>query len=263
MIIRHLLFCILSTILFFNSATITLAADLDADIPIAFILKNKHLAVTFQKTDAGPRLAFIQYLPTGQTYRFDNSEEIALAIVRPEDINDPKLIPHYKLHNKFQLAGINVDPDKSKAAIQFADDSLEAQIKYQLYPDAPVLQKTMVCTARERSVYIAGICLWNLKPVGLSLIWPKSKNTWGQPSVLIGSGDGCFITSEWPRSRNSMDTDGKINIEHRPGYNLKPGRPHEVATGAIGFFECKSESTTEKLEAARQSFFAHMVRRIN
>ena len=40
------------------------------------VLDNKHLAVTFEPSDAGPRLRTIEHRATGTTYRFVDSQEV-------------------------------------------------------------------------------------------------------------------------------------------------------------------------------------------
>ncbi|MHC4445004.1 MAG: alpha-amylase family protein [Planctomycetota bacterium] len=256
---RNLCLLISSAVLFFNANTNTLALETKS---AEFVLENKHLTVTFEQSDTGPRIASIQHLPTKQTYRFGNSEEIGLAVVRPQDINNPKLKPNYKLQNKFRFVGITADPDKTRAILRFADDTLEIQVKYELQDYRPLLQKTVTCSAKQHAVYVAGVTLWRLKALNLKPIWPTNKRLWGQPVVLSGKTDGCFLTLEWPMARHEIHEDGQISIDYHPGYQISPGNSQEIATGSVGFFQCKSESLTDKLETARQSFFHHMAQRI-
>ena len=66
------------------------AACAQTAAPQAFVLRNEHLAATFATSDSGPRLAAVEHRSTGEVYRFERSEEIAMAIVPRERVSDPK-----------------------------------------------------------------------------------------------------------------------------------------------------------------------------
>ena len=138
------------------------------------VLDNKHLAVTFEPSDAGPRLRTIEHRATGTTYRFGDSQEISMFLVRPEVIHDATLSVQYALQNDFQFDHLKVDADGTRVLFRFRHELVQADITYELDPVVPIFRKTIVCRAAEKGVYVAGVRQWMLKPVGLPLAWPKS-----------------------------------------------------------------------------------------
>ena len=191
------------------------------------VLQNKHLAVTFEPSDTGPRLRTITHRAAGTTYRFVDSEEIAMFLVRPEEVHDANLSVRYALQKDFQFDHLTVEADGTRVLFHFRHELVQAVVTYELAPETPVFRKTITCKATEKGPYVAGIRQWMLKPDGLPLAWPKSGRL-GQPAVLLCKQSGCLLTLEWPRAR-VLSENGEIRLSYRPGYQLAPGQSQQVA----------------------------------
>ena len=225
------------------------------------VLRNDHLTVTFRPSADGPRLSQIEHCATGEVYRFERSEVVVMAIVDPEQVHDPKAKVRYALQNGFTFEGAELARDGTRAVLRFGHPLLRIDVAYQLHPDAPVIQKTTVCTGGAKGAYVAGINQWLVKPAGLTMAWPRS-GTHGQPAVVLGGAGGYFLTLEWPRAR-AVSIQGDVRLGCRPGYEIAAGKSREVGAGAIGFFERPNGSDREAaLEAARRAFFVHVADRV-
>jgi hypothetical protein len=228
--------------------------------PTPFVLQNKALAVRFEDSPAGPRLASIDYQPTKDSYVFSDSQEISLAVVRPQAIHDPQAKVDYELQSDFRFSDAAAAKDKRSVIFYFLHDLVRAQVHYELDADKPVLHKTISCSAREGGAYVAGVRQWMLKSAGMELAWPAKSGTFGQPAVLLKPASGCLMTLEWPRQQVLSD-EGGIHIEYRPGFNLTGGEPLEVSRGSIVFFGKQANEKNTTLETARRAFFAHVANR--
>ena len=224
------------------------------------VIENEHLAVTFEQSEAGPRLASVVDRATRETYAFENAEEVALAVVPPEAVSNPKTRVTYRLQDGYRFEGFSVGEGQDTVTLRFAGDLVDVAVTYRLQSDAAVLRKETVCTANERGAYVAGVTLWIVKPTDLSLAWPKNKGS-GQLAVLLADRGGCFVTLEWPQARIAM-IEGDIRIAYRPGHLLEAGETRQVAAGSMGFFSTADTSEEEKLEAARKAFFKHVADRV-
>ena len=242
------------------SAIVAVTVGTDAALPPPAVLRNEHLEVTFRPSPEGFRLASVLHRETGQSYRFEQSQEIAIAAVHPAKVHDPKVRVAYRLQEDFRSEDASIASDRTSLVLRFVDDLVQADVTYQLQPDAPVLRKSTVCTAGPEGAYVAGVTHWMVKPEGLPMAWPKS-GAYGQPAVLLADDGGCFLTLEWPRAR-SVSIGGDVRLAYRPGYLLAPGQSREVAAGSIGFFGTRGQSAESRLEDARQAFFAHVLDRV-
>ena len=234
------------------------ATHAQAAAPDSFVLHNDHLVVTFAKSDAGPRLASVEHRATGDVYRFERSEEVALAIVPPERVGDPKCRPRYRFQNGFKFERADVDGSGTRATLHFRHALLSADVSYELESHAAVLRKTVACTAGKGGAYVAGVTLWLAKLSDAQHAWPKRDAT-GQPAVLLQDRSGCFLTLEWPMA-HFASLKGDVRLGYRPGYAIAAGESREVGAGAIGFFEQRAGQ--QGLEAGRRAFFAHVADRV-
>jgi len=227
----------------------------------AFSLQNERLSVEFEMSGMGPRMTAVTVLATDRTCRFGNVQEIGLAVVPPERVHDPELVPRYRMQDEYCYVAGSLQREGTSVDFVLTNEQLQARTAYELAPGTTVLRKTVTCTAGENAVYVAGVMPWNLRPLGVSALLPKPGAT-GQPMVFADEQGGYFLTLESPLVRNILSQDGHVQIEYRPGYRLSPGESREVASSAIGFFECNSESSDRKIEAARQSFFAYVAEQV-
>ena len=222
------------------------------------VLRNEHLMVTIQKADAPGSLQAIEYRKAAQTCRFEDDRPFSLFVVPAESIHDPKLPVEFAAQGEFRLDGVDAASDSTRVLFRFQHPLVQVEVNYQLDAQAPVLRKTVVCKAKEKAVYVAGVRQWMLKPIDLSLVWPKS-GTFGQPAVLLTEKGGCILTLEWPRAE-VISENSEITVGYRPGYPLAPGQSQEVAAGSVVCFRRSFEK--EPLDAARHAFFDHMVARV-
>ncbi len=172
-------------------AALILWAASSSAIAQPVILRNEHLTVTFTEPPAGPHLASIRHHATDEIYEFARAEEVAMAIVRLENVHDPAYRTRYEFGDAFAFQRIAVDESRRQATLTFTHELIDAKIRYELAGD--VLRKTVACTAKGAGAYVAGVTLWLLKPVELPLAWPKSDSV-GRPALLFGKKSGCFLT---------------------------------------------------------------------
>lgn len=224
-------------------------------------LRNKALTVGFDYSDAGPRLASIRHKPTDDSYIFSDSDEISLAVLRPDEIHDPDTKVNYELQKSFSFDNQTVENNGSSAVFRFSHGMLRVEVRYELQGEAAVLLKTITCTADNRGVYVAGVRQWMLESVGMKLAWPAKSGTFGQPAVLLTETGGCLLTLEWPRAQ-VLEDNGRINVEYRPGFNLEAGESVEVGRGSMVFFRKQANEKQPTLETARQAFYAHVAERV-
>jgi len=228
--------------------------------PKSLVLQNRTLAVRLESSDTGPRLASIDYKPTNDSYIFSDSQEVSLAVLRPQVIHDPKTKVDYELQRNFSFGDAVVAKDKKSVVFHFLHDLVRVEVHYELQSDAPVLHKTITCKARKSGAYVAGVRQWMLKPVNMGLAWPTKSGTFGQPAVLLKPASGCLITLEWPRQQVLSDERG-IRIEYRPGYQLIDRESKEVGTGSMVFFSKQANEQKTSLETTRRVFFKHIAAR--
>jgi hypothetical protein len=234
------------------------AALFQAAAPESVVLRNEHLTVTIQKTDVPGSLQAIESPQTTGTYRFENDRPFSLFVVPAEAIHDPKLPAEFSPPSEFAPDGVDLTGDRTRVVFRFQHPLVQVEVNYQLDAQAPVLRKTIVCKAKEKAAYVAGVRQWTLKPVDIPLAWPKS-GTLGQPAVLLTEKGGCVLTLEWLRAEVTSDN-GQVTVGFRPGYQLAPGQSQEVAAGSILCFQRTFEK--DPLDAARHAFFDHMVARV-
>lgn len=239
--------------------SVLLAAE--PEVPEAVKLVNEHLEVRFEDRGSGLRLDAIKDLAREETYRFEASEEIALALLLPSAIHDPDVQARYEFQDRFQLVSAVVSPGGTGLALRFRHARLTAEVRYELQPDDAVLRKTITCTAGDRGVYVARLTHWMVKLQGFQRSWPPNGAT-GQPAVFFAERGGCFVTLEWPGARIAS-LEGDLRIGFRPGYAMEAGETRQLAAGSIGFFGTRGESAEEKIDQARQAFFRHVTRRVN
>lgn len=221
------------------------------------VLQNKALAVRFEYSDAGPRLASINYKPTDDSYVFSDSQEVSLAVLRRQTIHDPDAEVEYETQKSFSFRDAVTAKDNRSVVFHFLHDLVRVEVRYELKAEIPVLDKTIKCTAHENGAYVAGVRQWMLMPVGMQLAWPAKSGTFGQPAVLLTSTSGCLLTLEWPREQVLEDETG-IRIEYRPGYQLEAEQSQQVAAGSIVFFEKQPNTPQTDIEVARRAFFKHL-----
>lgn len=229
--------------------------------PKSLVLQNRVLAVRFEYSPAGPHLASIEYKPTNDSYVFSDSQEISLAILRPQAVHDPKTQVDYDVQKDFRFGDAAVTKDGKSVVFHFLGDLVRVEVRYELHADDPVLQKIVSCSAHENGAYVAGIRQWMLKPVGMELVWPLKSGTLGQPAVLLKTASGCLMTLEWPRQQVLHDEMG-VRVEYRPGFDLAAGEPLEVSRGSIVFLPKQANEKKTTLETARRAFFAHVADRV-
>ena len=234
------------------------AASLQGAAPDSVVLHNKHLTATFEESDAGPRLMGLRRRSTGTTHHFEDSQSVSLFVVPADVIHDPALPVEFEDQKDFSPDGVEVAKDKTNALFRFQHPLVQVDVSYELEPGEPALRKTIVCRAKDKPVYIAGVRQWMLKPAGLHRAWPKSE-TVGQPVVLLNGDTGCLLTLEWPRAQAEYRGQ-EIIVSYRPGYRLDPQQTQQVSTGSIVLFDRTFED--QPLEAARHAFFAHVARRV-
>ena len=222
------------------------------------ILKSPDLEVVFEESGGGPRLAALTARKSGKTYSFRGSGMLGLALVDPEDLNDPDLTPSYREQEGFRFLGASRDNGGQEAVFRFEGSGLEVSVQYELRGSR--LRKTISASAPEGEVYVAGIRHWNLGPSDLEVAWPLDEKLIGQPIVLQGDEDGFWVTLEWPRALHTIELDGRAQLSCRPGFNVAPGETKELTAGALGLFQHANDDSF--LEAARQSFFPHVTDRL-
>ena len=224
-----------------------------------FVLANGHLSVEFEESAAGPRLRQITHHATGEVFRFQEAQEVALVVLAPSAVNDPELEVEYTLQDAFRPDDATLSSDGISARLRFTDGRVVAEVIYELEPDAPVLRKTIRCTADKGPAYVAGVRHWMLRPE-TPLSWPPPDKDYAQPAVFLGDKGGFFMTLEWPGTRLTCD-ENTVSLEFRPGYGLKPGEARDVTVGSLGFFE-RGPECVEALEVARRAFLDHITERI-
>lgn len=225
------------------------------------VLQNKALTVSFEYSNAGPRLARVRHKPTDDSYVFNDSDEVSLAVLRPAAIHDPEVKVNYASSESFGFRNETIAKDGKSAVFHYSHDMLRMDVRYELQSEKAVLLKTITCTADEDGAYVAGVRQWMVKPSGQELAWPKKSGTLGQPAVLLTAAGGCLLTLEWPRAEVLAD-DGGIRIEYRPGFSLKSGESRRVSRGSIVFFPKQANESRTTLETARQAFFSHAADRV-
>jgi len=229
--------------------------------PEPLVLRNKALAVRFEYSEAGPRLASIDYEPTHETYVFNDSQEVSLAVLRPEAVHTPDAKVTYESQEGFRFENATTAKDTKSVVFDFTHDLVRAKVHYALEPDAPVLHKTIICSPRTSGAYVAGVRQWMLKPVGMELAWPEQTGTAGQPAVFLTPASGCLMTLEWPREQVLEDETG-VRIEYRPGFHLAGGQSVQVSRGSVIFFRKRAHEQSTTLETARRAFFTHVANRV-
>lgn len=235
-----------------------LAASATTTEAQAVLLHNEQVTVKFEPNDVGLCLAEVTCAKTGRTCRFRDDTPASLVVVPPDAIHDPGLTVTFTAAHGFAPAEVQVSADHTRASFRLHADLVRVEVRYELDAHAPLLRKTLVCTAAEKPAYVAGVRLWTLKPVEESLAWPKRKEL-GQPAVLLHDDAGCLLTLEWPRSE-VIAQDGEVSLGYRPGYRLAAGESREVAAGSLLCFRRTHEK--DALEASRRAFFDHMRARV-
>lgn len=225
----------------------------------AVVLHNAQLDATFEATDAGPHLTAIRCEKTGQTHRFADEEPVSVFVVPADAIHDPNVPVQFTTNKDFKLNGQEVNGEKTHANFHLQQELVQVDVSYELDPAAPVLRKSIVCKAKDKAAYVAGVNQWSLKPVDDKLIWTTGK-VWGQPAVLLGDKDGYILTLEWPRSE-IVSENGTVQMRYRPGFQLAPGESREVGSGSIVCFQRTFEK--DDVEAARRAFMAHVAARVH
>jgi len=229
--------------------------------PESLVLQNKALAVRFEYSDAGPRLASINYKPTNDSYIISDSHEVSLAVLRLELIHDTHVEVKYEMQESFSFDDAAIAKDSKSVVFYFSHDLLRVDVRYELQSETAVLLKTITCTARENGAYVAGVRQWMLKPLDMELAWPVKSGTFGQPAVLLTATSGCLLTLEWPREQ-VLEDEASLRIEYRPGFNLAGGEPVQVSRGSMIFFRKQVNEKTTTLETARRAFCAHVAKRV-
>ncbi len=223
------------------------------------VLENAHLSATFEPSDAGPRLTEIRHLATGVTHRIADDVPVSLFVVPAGVIHDPALAVQFSGAGDFSPGDAEVGEDRTSAVFRFRHALVRVEVSYRLDPQAPELRKTIICTANDKPVYVAGVRQWALAPAGMERAWPKA-GTVGQPVVLVNGDEGYLLTLEWLRALTEYPGEGVV-LSYRPGFRLEPNQRQEVSTGSIVSFQRGFEDDT--LEAGRRAFFDHLARRVS
>lgn len=226
------------------------------------VLQNQALKAVFQVGEPSPGLAAVEYLPTGEVYPLEGSQEVVMALLRPEVIHDPDLEVVYQSPGGFRFAGAETGEDEKRLVLRFVHDFGRVEVTYELDPEFPVLDKTLTYYADPGGGYVAGLRLWSFQPRGLKRAWPLSaESAAGQPAVFLRKNSGCAMTLEWPNSE-LLEDGARMQIGYRPGQRLLPSQSHTFETGSILLFPKQGNEESASLETARLAFFDHVARRV-
>jgi hypothetical protein len=209
----------------------------------------------------------VRYAPP-EDFTFLCASSVVPLVGRPFEAGEPR---HPSGPPQGSAAGVRVpachdgnetnsSTDRTGLTTRWSSPTVYVDVVYELEPDAPVLRKTIRCTARESAVYIGGVRHWTLRAPSHGIVWPPESEPRQQPVVLMGQRTGLLATLEWSLTQFARENGG-FTLEFRPGYLLQPGETQELTAGSLILFD-RTQKDSDELADARQAFFAHLARRV-